>query len=545
VPAAIRTFLVKAEEPPTPRFDAFRDRYRDFLGRTLPHAVPVMAGAGLLVIGAVWSGTRLGTEFMPRLDEGSVLVQGLRPPSTALNRGTEFSGQLEAALLGLPEVRQVVSKLGRPDLATEAMGTYESDTYVMLTPRDQWQVDSKDGLLAAMDSVLQTVAGVEYAFTQPIQMRLDEAETGITTDVGVKIFGSDADRLAELADRVELLLTRVPGAADVKVSAAARVSELRVTLDPDALSRYGLSASQVGHQVEAALGASVATRVVDGPRRIDVVVRLPAGNTVDPTRLGRIPVVAQSSALLHLDAVADIRRTESPEAFAHEGGQRMVVVGTNIRGRDVGSFVEEASTVLRREVELPGGYAFEWGGQYRNQQTAARRLSVLVPISVIAIFLLLFTAFGTVRHAGLILLNVPFALVGGIASLWITGLNLSTSAIIGFIAVFGIAVLNGVVMVSYVNQLRTEGRSLDDAITEGAATRLRPVLMTALAASFGFIPMALSTSPGAELQRPLATVVIGGIVTSTFLTLLVLPTVYRKVEVWTGKTGSQDVESAF
>jgi cobalt-zinc-cadmium resistance protein CzcA len=240
--------------------------------------------------------------------------------------------------------------------------------------------------------------------------------------------------------------------------------------------------------------------------------------------------VAAGAALVPLDAVAAVHRREGPEAFAHEGGQRMVVVGANIRGRDVGSFVEDASALLAREVDLPEGYAFEWGGQYRNQQTAVQRLSILVPVSVVVIFLLLFGAFGTVRHAALILLNVPFALVGGIGSLWLAGLNLSTSAIIGFIAVFGIAVLNGVVMISYVNQLREEGRGLDEAVLSGAATRLRPVLMTALAASLGFVPMALSTSPGAELQRPLATVVIGGIVTSTLLTLLVLPTVYRALE---------------
>jgi cobalt-zinc-cadmium resistance protein CzcA len=328
---------------------------------------------------------------------------------------------------------------------------------------------------------------------------------------------------------VEGLIETVDGAADVRVSSAARVSELRVTLNRGALSRHGLSAGSVGHQVEAALGAAVATRVVDGPRRIDVVVRLPGGNAVDPALLGRLPVAA-GAALVPLDAVAEVHRREGPEAFAHEGGQRMVVVGANIRGRDVGSFVEDASALLAREVDLPEGYAFEWGGQYRNQQTAVQRLSILVPVSVVVIFLLLFGAFGTVRQAALILLNVPFALVGGIGSLWLAGLNLSTSAIIGFIAVFGIAVLNGVVMISYVNQLREEGRGLDEAVLSGAATRLRPVLMTALAASLGFVPMALSTSPGAELQRPLATVVIGGIVTSTLLTLLVLPTVYRALE---------------
>lgn len=531
VPLAARFSLLGAREPHTPLFDRFRDAYRRLLASTLTHPRRIFGAAGVLVLGAIYSGTHLGTEFMPRLDEGSVLVQGLRPASTALGTGVQFSTALEKALLELPEVDEVVSKLGRPDLATEAMGTYESDTYVMLAPKSEWRPGGKNALLAAMDSVLTQVPGLEYAFTQPIQMRLDEAETGITTDVGVKIFGADPDRLAALAARVEQLVAGVDGAADVKVSAAARVSSLRIDPDRAAMARYGLSSDDIGHQVELALGSSVATRVVDGPRRIDVVVRVPDGNAVDPDLMAQVPIARVEGGLVPLGAVASITRNESPEAFAHEGGQRMVVVGANIRGRDVGSFVAEASEVLAREIRLSEGYSFEWGGQYRNQQRALQRLSVLVPASVLLIFLLLFAAFGNVRQAALILLNVPFALIGGIGILWITGLNLSTSAIIGFIAVFGIAVLNGVVMVTYVNQLREQGESLDEALLHGAATRLRPVLMTALAASFGFIPMALSTSPGAELQRPLATVVIGGIVTSTLLTLLVLPTVYRTVEL--------------
>lgn len=530
VPAAARALLLNAREPETPRFDRFRARYRAVLASTLARPVPVAASAAALLGGALWVGTHLGTEFMPRLDEGSVLVQGLRPPSTALSQGVQFSSVLEAKLRGLPEVEQVVSKLGRPDLATEAMGTYESDTYVVLRDREAWREGGKPALLAAMDSALQEVPGLEYAFTQPIQMRLDEAETGITTDVGVKIFGPDPDELASLAARVEGVLSGVEGAADVKVSSAARVSEMRVRLDPAALARYGLSGERVGGQVEAALGAAVATEVVDGPRRIDVVVRLAEGNALDPALLQSLPVATHDGGLVPLGAVAQVDRGESPEAYAHEGGQRMVVVGANIRGRDVGSFVDEASDALAREIPLAQGYAFEWGGQYRHQQTAVRRLTILVPAAVAAIFLLLFSAFGTLRHAALILLNVPFALVGGIGALWITGLTLSTSAIIGFIAVFGIAVLNGVVMVSYVNQLRERAVPLDEAILDGASTRLRPVLMTALAASFGFVPMALSHSPGAELQRPLATVVIGGIATSTLLTLLVLPTLYRWME---------------
>jgi cobalt-zinc-cadmium resistance protein CzcA len=532
IPSAAGVLLGHAREAHTPRFDRFRDGYRSMLAGAVSRPVAVTGAATLLFLGALASATRLGTEFMPRLDEGSVLVQGLRRPSTALEQGVRFSGAIEEALLGLPEVEIVVSKLGRPDLATEAMGTYESDTYVTLVPKKEWRSGGKDALLQAMDSALSDIPGLDFAFTQPIQMRLDEAETGITTDVGVKIFGEDPDALADLAARVEREIAAVPGAADVKVTAAARVKELRIELDRLSLSRYGLQADDIGHQVEMALGSSVATHVIDGPRRVGVVVRIPGGNTIDPELMGRLPVANAASGLVTLGSVARLYTDEGPEAFAHEGGQRMVVVGANIRGRDVGSFVEEASATLEERVPLSPGYRFEWGGQYQYQQTAVRRLAVLVPVAVLAIYLLLFSNFGTIRHPVLIMLNVPFAVVGGIASLWLAGLNLSTSALIGFIAVFGIAVLNGVVMVSYMNQLRDRGRELREAVLEGAATRLRPVLMTALAASFGFVPMALSTSPGAELQRPLASVVIGGLLSATLLTLFVLPTVYLWMEGW-------------
>jgi len=363
-------------------------------------------------------------------------------------------------------------------------------------------------------------------------MRLDEAESGITTDVGVKIYGADAQALAEAAARAEEVVRSIPGAADVKVTAASAVKELRVDLDRGAMTRYGLSSEEVGHQVELALGSAVVTEVVDGPRRIEVVVRMPGSNRLDPSRFGQLPVAVEDGAVVPLSAVAAIDLVETPEAFAHEGGSRLVVVGANIRGRDVGSFVAEASLALAERAPLPDGYRYEWGGQYRHQQTAIKRLAILVPLSIGAIYLLLYLAFGSFLQGALIMTNVPFALAGGVMALWLRGLNMSTSAIIGFIAVFGIAVLNGVVMVSYINELRRGGESLREAVLTGAVTRLRPVLMTASAATLGFIPMAVSHSPGAELQRPLATVVIGGLVTATILTLLVLPTAYRLVEAW-------------
>jgi cobalt-zinc-cadmium resistance protein CzcA len=530
VPALARVFLQNAKEPHSLRFERFREGYRAFLARTLRHPGLIIGTLGILFVSAIVGGTQLGREFMPRLDEGSVLVQSRRLPSTALDQGMDYSVAIERALLGLPEVKSAVSKLGRPDLATEAMGTYESDTYVGLRDRSEWRAGGKDALLRAMDSALGAIPGLSFAFTQPIQMRLDEAETGITTDVGVKVIGSDPDTLAVLAGRVERVLTGVPGAAEVRATAASRIKQVRITLDRAMMARYGVGSGTVGAEVERALGASTATAVVDGPRRIGVAVRMPDATSIDPALFRLLPVPVAGGAVVPLGTLAKVELAESPEAYAHEGGQRLVVVGANIRGRDVVGFVEDATAQLAAQVPLPPGYRYEWGGQYTHQRTALRRLAILVPLAILAIYLLLFAAFQRVRQAGLVLANVPFALVGGVAALWITGLNLSLSASIGFIALFGIAVLNGVVMVSSINDLRAHGADLVTATLEGAASRIRPVLMTALVAGFGFVPMAISRSPGAEIQRPLATVVIGGLLTSTLLTLLVLPVLYVTVE---------------
>lgn len=530
VPALARVFLANAREPHSARFERFRAWYRRMLERTLGYPRRIIAAVVALVGAAIYGGTHLGGEFMPRLDEGSVLVQSRRLPSTALPQGVEYSLAIERALLGLPEVRSAVSKLGRPDLATEAMGTYESDTYVGLVDRDEWRPGGKAALIEAMDSALSGIPGLSYAFTQPLQMRLDEAESGITTDVGIRIIGTDPDTLGELAHRVERVLDGIRGASDVRATAAARVKQVRLDLRRDALARYGLGTRDLGHEVERALGASVATTVIDGPRRIGVAVRIANATAQDPARLAELPIALPGGGVAPLGGLATVSLVEQPEALAHEGGQRMVVVGANIRGRDVVGFVEEATDALTRTVPLPAGYRVEWGGQYTHQRTALKRLSILVPLAILAIFLLLFATFGRTRQAALVMSNVPFALVGGIASLWIMRLNLSLSASVGFIALFGIAVLNGVVMVSAINALRAGGMSLREAVLDGAASRLRPVLMTALVAGLGFLPMAMSRSPGSEVQQPLATVVIGGLLTSTLLTLLVLPVFYLTLE---------------
>ncbi len=538
VPASAMTFLRKAVEAETPGFDRFRDAYARFLRRTLPRAVPLGAMAVLLAAGALFSASRLGTEFMPQLDEGDILVQALRLPSTSLEEGTRYSRQMEEALLGLPEVEHVVSKLGRPELATETMGLYESDAYVILHPRSEWRRGGRAALLAAMDSALAEIPGINYALTQPIQMRLDEAESGITTDVGVKIFGNDIGVLASLAADVERLLAGVSGAADVLTSSASLLAQLHIEPDRDIMGRLGISMASLATQVEGALGSRVATDWMDGPRRVGVVVRVDGAGHLDPERFGQLPIVLPDGGLAPLAALAHLEVRDVPGELAHAGARRMVLVGANVRGRDVGTFVEEATALLGQRLNVPEGYTVEWGGQYTQQRAALVRLLVLGPVAGLATFLLLLTALGRVRHALLIMLNVPFALVGGVAILWATGLTLSTSALVGFVAVFGIATLNGVVMITFINQLRSQGLRLEDAVVQGAATRLRPVLMTTLTDCIGFLPMAISWLPGAELQRPLATVVIGGAFSAMILTLVVLPTLYLQVERWLGQPGT-------
>lgn len=530
IPAGARTILGNATERHWERFERFRQRYERLVAFTLTHPAPIVATAVVLFAGAMLAASRLGSEFMPRLDEGAILLQSRRPASTSLAEGVRYSTSLELALRDFPEVEKIVSKLGRPDLATEAMGTYESDTYIILTPHDQWRPGGKEALIARMDSALDHIPGLDVAFTQPIQMRLDEAETGITTDVGVKIFGTDVDTLAALAERIEGVLRDVKGAEDLKTAAATRVKQLRVAVRRDLLAGSGLGAADVGGAVQRALGAVTATEMIDGPRRIPVAVRVAGAGEIDADRFDHLPIGLPGGGVAPLGSFADVSEVLAPEGYVHEGGLRTVVVGANIRGRDVGSFVADAERVIASTVTMPTGYYTEWGGQYRHQQTALARLKIIVPGAIAVILVLLIVAFGTVRHAVLILLNVPFALVGGVGALWITGLSLSLSASIGFIALFGIAVLNGVVLVSAINDGVRHGQPVLNAVVAGAGARLRPVLMTACVAGLGFVPMALSRSAGAELQRPLATVVIGGLVTSTFLTLVVLPTIYREVE---------------
>jgi cobalt-zinc-cadmium resistance protein CzcA len=399
--------------------------------------------------------------------------------------------------------------------------------YVTLRPAKEWTTArDREGLIAAFDSALAVIPGLDIGYTQPLAMRLDESESGIRTDLGIKVVGNDLAVTNRLAEQIEGIVARTRGAADVSVEISEGSGELRVEVDREALASHGATVADVQEAIELAMGTRVATELVDGPRRVGIVVRVNDDARRDAESLRRLSFRTAQGALVPVGAVAQLVSTTGPEVIAHEDAQRRTLVMANVRGRDLGSFVEEVRAAVAASVTLPPNVFLEWGGQYENQARAMRRLVLVVPAAIVLIFLLLFATFGSVGQSVLVLTNVPFALVGGVAVLWLRGLNLSLSASVGFIALFGIAVLNGVVLVARINALRDEGRAVDEAIVEGAFDRLRPVLMTALVASLGFIPMALSTSPGAEVQRPLATVVIGGLITSTVLTLFVLPTLY-------------------
>jgi cobalt-zinc-cadmium resistance protein CzcA len=511
-------------------FVALRARYERALRWCLAHRRAVVAGAlGLLVV-SLGSVPFLGTEFMPKLDEGYLLIETRRVPSTSLTQGVAVSEDVERVLKSFPEVSRVVTNLGRPHEATETMALFQGDVYVTFKPKDQWRERSLDAVIEQMDSALAEIPGLDYEFSAPMRMRLDEVISGVRTDLGVKLYGDSLPLLQEKAAEVEHVVASIPGAEDVSVGTSAGAMQLEVDLDRAAIARYGLNVADVREAVESGVGGSEATMVLDGRRRFPVVVRLDAPYRSTPEAVAQTLIRTPAAGTVTLSQVARLRIVDSPEVIDHEGGQRYVVVKSNVRGRDLGSFVADVQRAVADRVTMPAGYFMSYSGQFENQARATRRLAVIVPLVLLLIAVLLYASFGSVRHALLVMLNVPFALVGGIGALWLRGLNLNLSASVGFIALFGVAVLNGVVLLSYINQLRAAGRSLAAAVREGAEVRFRPVLMTALVASVGFIPMAVSTSAGAEVQRPLATVVIGGLVSSTLLTLLVLPTVYAWLE---------------
>jgi len=547
VPAAVATFVTGrvAENESLPVRWVTR-AYVPTLHIALANRAVVVTAAAVLMLVTGAMATRLGSEFLPSLDEGDLLVHALRIPGTSLSTAVEMQHTLERKVKTYPEVDYIFSKIGTAEIATDPMPPSVADTYVMLKPRDRWPDPQrpKAGLVEQLQRELLLVPGNNYEFTQPIQMRFNELIAGVRADVAVKVFGDDMDVLAGVGSRLESVLASVPGAADTKLEQTTGLPVLTIHLKRDQMARLGLNVADVQDVIEVAFGGKVVGQVFEGDRRFDIVVRLPErlrANMDELTRLpvplsprgrtsggaGVVPVAATAPAFVPLGSVADLEVAPGPNQVSRENGKRRVVVTANVRGRDIGSFVAEAEQRIRDAVTIPAGYWTAWGGQFEQLISARQRLLIVVPLALLLIFGSLYATFGTAREALLVFTGVPLALTGGVLFLWMRGIPFSISAAVGFIALSGVAVLNGLVMITFIDRLRQQGQPLDDAVVQGAVARLRPVLMTALVASLGFLPMMLATGRGAEVQRPLATVVVGGILSSTALTLVVLPVLYR------------------
>lgn len=527
------SFLLRGKQSHRePRLMAWlRGKYRPALKRAVDRpGVTAVVAAAIFLLSMGVAGF-MGSEFIPRLDEGALAIQAWRLPSVALTESVDATTQVEEVLLELPEVQTVVSRTGRAEIATDPMGLETSDIYVILAPHEEWTTAAtREGLIAAIDERLEArVPGNIFSYSQPIELRMQELIAGVRSDIAITLFGQDLEQLRQTADRIVEVVSEVPGAADVKAEQTGGLPYLRVEIRRDRIARYGINARAVLDAVEA-VGGKVLGQVLEGQRRFFLQVRFEESDRDDLSKIGDLKVADPRGRLIPLSQLAEIRTEEGPAQISRTDIQRRINVEANVRGRDLASFVAAAQEAVATEVDLPPGYWIEWGGQFENLQRASRRLLIVVPVALTLIFVLLYMTFNTARPAALIFLNVPLAVSGGILALALRGMPFSISAAVGFIAVSGVAVLNGVVLVSYVRQLRQEGASLQEAVLQGAETRLRPVLMTALVASLGFVPMALATSMGAEVQRPLATVVIGGLVTSTLLTLFVLPSVYGRFE---------------
>jgi cobalt-zinc-cadmium resistance protein CzcA len=456
-----------------------------------------------------------------------MIVTSKRLPGISLTESVAIGNQIERTIKSFPEVQRVVTKLGRPDLATEAMGEYESDSYISFTKKMQnASAEQKQAFSERLEKALQRIPGVTYEFSQPMQMRMDETITGTRGDVALKIFGEDLDTVERLSKQAQRIIAAVPGASETQTELISGAEELQIRIDRAAAARYGINVSDVQEMIETLYGGKQLSEIVEEEERFPIAIRLPDRLRNDPQALESLQLKSPTGELVRLDQIAEIRTVRGPIIINRDDGHRRAVVMSNVTGRDLGSFVKEAEAAIQQKLPLPLGYTLQWGGQYENQRRAQQRLAIVFPVSILIISALLYATFGDVKQMLLILLIVPLALVGGIAALWITGINLNLSASVGFIALFGIAVLNGVVMVSRINALRMQGLEMGEAVHRGASDRLRPVLITALVASLGFIPMALATSRGAEVEKPLATVVIGGLITATLLTLYVLPLLY-------------------
>jgi len=537
VPAAVALFVTgKVEEKESPVMRGARRFYEPALDAALRLRTAFVAGAVVLVLLAGFAASRMGSEFIPNLDEGDIAMHALRIPGTSLSQAIRMQTALEARIKQFPEVERVVAKIGTAEVATDPMPPSVADTFILLKDRKDWPNPRKPRakLVEELQAAVAQVPGNNYEFTQPIQMRFNELLSGVRADVAVKVFGDDVDQLLEIGGKLKTVVGGIDGAQDVGVEQITGLPVLQITPDRAALARLGLNVQDVQDVVATSLGGAVAGQIFEGDRRFDVIVRLPENlrRNVDEIGRLRIPLAAAGDAPRGFVPLADVAKIEveiGPNQISRENGKRRVVVTANVRGRDLGSFIQEVQQKVGAEVEVPSGYWITYGGTFEQLISAAKRLQLVVPAVLLLIFGLLYALFRSAKDAAIVFSGVPLALTGGVAALLLRGLPLSISAAIGFIALSGVAVLNGVVMVSFIRNLIAEGQPLDEAIREGALTRLRPVLMTALVASLGFVPMAFNVGAGAEVQRPLATVVIGGIISSTILTLLVLPALYRLV----------------
>ena len=547
VPAAIATFVTgRVAEKENALLRRSRSFYAPILRGALSYRTPVTVGAGVLVVLSGLLASRLGSEFIPSLDEGDIALHALRIPSTSLTQAISMQELLEAKIKEFAEVDKVFAKVGTADIAVDPVPPSVADTFIIMKDRKEWPnpLKTKAQLVTELERAVETIPGNNYEFTQPIQMRFNELISGVRADVAVKVYGDDLDLLNETAAQIESVLASIPGAADPQTEQTTGLPLLTISPDREALSRYGIKIADFQNVIEVALGGKAVGQIFEGDRRFDLVVRLPERIRTDLRALshleiplpdqtttgnGIIPAHLESLSphFVPLSEVAKIELTQSPNQISREDGKRRVVVTANVRGRDLGSFIQELQETVKRQVKLPAGYWLDYGGTFEQLISASQRLQIVVPVALLLILLLLYTAFGSVKDALIVFSGVPLALTGGVLAIWLRDIPLSISAGVGFIALSGVAVLNGVVMVSFIRRLRADGAALDDAVIDGALSRLRPVLMTALVASLGFVPMALNVGTGSEVQRPLATVVIGGIISSTLLTLVVLPALYR------------------
>ena len=545
----IKDHAVDKAEPQQNWFDTLREHYVRSLERAAKYERLIFISAGVLIVVALGSLKFIGTEFMPKLDEGSMVITSKKLPGISLTESVAIGNEIERTIKSFPEIAGVVTKLGRPDLATEAMGEYESDSYISFTQKVQDESEKKRAALSdRIQTALGKIPGVSYEFTQPMEMRMDETITGTRGDVALKIFapenGGDLDTLEQLGHRANTIIASVKGASETQMELISGAEELQIRIDRAAISRYGMSVADVQEVIEDLYGSRQLSEMLVGEERFPIAIRLPRTLRNDPETLRSLQLKTPQGELVRLDQLAEIRTVRGPILINRENARRRAVVMSNVSGRDLGSFVKDCEAAVQSRLQLPGGYHLEWGGQYENQQRAQQRLLIVFPVSILIISALLYATFRNAKQMFLILAIVPLALVGGIAALWIRGINLNLSASVGFIALFGIAVLNGVVMVSHINSLREEGKEMDEAVHQGASDRLRPVLITALVASLGFIPMALATTRGAEVQRPLATVVIGGLFTATLLTLYLLPLLYPIFSARIGQTQRKQADAA-